>query len=70
MRLFFGLGLSGRDAMAIAQWRTSMLPPLAKPVPVANLHLTLAFLGEVNPTRRAVLEDEVDALRAPGLAPL
>ena len=47
MRMFFGLDLAGADKLAIDTWRNKMLPPLAQPVSTANLHITLAFLGEV-----------------------
>ncbi|GGO69150.1 RNA 2',3'-cyclic phosphodiesterase [Bowmanella pacifica] len=46
MRLFFGLDFTGPDKLTIDQWRSKMLPPLAQQVAPANLHITLAFLGE------------------------
>ena len=56
MRLFFACfptkSLAGRLHRQVPQLR-----PLCggRPIPVANLHLTLAFLGEVDPARLAAL---------------
>jgi len=47
MRLFFGLNPDPQTALDIIDWRERSLPPMARPVPVDNLHVTLAFLGEV-----------------------
>ena len=47
MRLFFALELPGELALQIADWRQRQLPDLGRPVPPANFHLTLAFLGEL-----------------------
>lgn len=47
MRLFFGLPLDQQTSLAIDAFRANTLPPLDRPVPIANLHVTLAFLGEV-----------------------
>ena len=47
MRLFFGLATPPRTAIAIADWRDRRFPADGRPVPVPNLHITLAFLGQV-----------------------
>lgn len=47
MRLFFGLEPDPATAVAIADWRDRQFPGLGRPVPPANLHITLAFVGEV-----------------------
>ena len=47
MRLFFALELPGALALEIADWRQRQLPALGRPVPPANFHITLAFLGEL-----------------------
>jgi 2'-5' RNA ligase len=47
MRLFFGLKPDPQTALDIIDWRERSLPPMARPVPVDNLHVTLAFLGQV-----------------------
>ncbi|GGD50858.1 RNA 2',3'-cyclic phosphodiesterase [Lacimicrobium alkaliphilum] len=47
MRLFFGLELEPSVKLTIDKWREINLPPLEGTVPVANFHITLAFLGAV-----------------------
>lgn len=47
MRLFFGLPLDQHTSLAIDAFRANTLPPLDRPVPITNFHVTLAFLGEV-----------------------
>ena len=65
MRLFFGLRPDARACLDIDRWRERTLPPLAHPVPLGNLHLTLAFLGEVRERDLEFLTDEVGLLRSP-----
>lgn len=48
MRLFFALECPAKTAVAIADWRDRQLPALPRPVAMANFHITLAFLGEVD----------------------
>ena len=48
MRVFFALEVPAETALAIAQWRERQLPAAGRPVPAANFHITLAFLGEVD----------------------
>ena len=47
MRAFFALQPSSSECLAIEHWRNQMLPPLDRPVPAANFHITLAFLGNL-----------------------
>ncbi|CAK9786408.1 hypothetical protein CC85DRAFT_305403 [Cutaneotrichosporon oleaginosum] len=48
MRLFFAVPLSPGLAARIAGWRDALrLPRVAAPVPASNMHITLAFLGDV-----------------------
>lgn len=47
MRAFFALEPSPKDKLAIENWRQKTLPMLHKPIPAANFHLTLAFLGDI-----------------------
>ena len=51
MRLFYALEVPGELAVAIADWRQQQLPPAGREVPLANFHITLAFLGEVAENR-------------------
>lgn len=63
MRLFFALGFSPatRQAIAQVQQRLRQAASTARCPAEGNLHLTLAFLGEVPPVR---LEDATAALEA------
>jgi 2'-5' RNA ligase len=45
MRAFFGLELDPRTALQVNHWRERQLRCAGKPVPTANFHITLAFLG-------------------------
>lgn len=48
MRLFFAVPFSPSLAARIAEWRDALrLPRVAAPVPAADMHITLAFLGDV-----------------------
>jgi len=47
-RLFFALPPPPAVREAIAAVQRQVVPARARPVPVANLHLTLAFLGETD----------------------
>ncbi|MDZ7684219.1 MAG: RNA 2',3'-cyclic phosphodiesterase [Gammaproteobacteria bacterium] len=58
MRLFFGLEIDPGTCLEIAGWRERMLPPLERPVPARNFHITLVFLGDVAPACREMLEFE------------
>ena len=48
MRAFFALIPDANSALQIEQWRRENWPLLEKPVPAANLHITLSFLGDIN----------------------
>ena len=67
MRTFFALDLPAESKLVIARWRDSAFRSLeagglARPVPPANFHLTLAFIGELPPRKLESLCDSVDAL--------
>lgn len=51
MRVFMGIELEPATALAIADWRDRQFAPGARPVPVANFHITLAFAGELSLAR-------------------
>ena len=60
MRSFIGLDLKPKDKLAIEQWRQQALPPMPKAVPAGNFHITLAFLGNINPRQQALLLARID----------
>ncbi len=47
MRLFFAVQPSPAQRQELADWRATTWPRLHNPVSVANLHMTLLFLGEM-----------------------
>lgn len=52
-RLFFAIDLPAEIREQIIHWRATHFPPDAgRPVAADNLHLTLAFLGEVSAEKR------------------
>ena len=48
MRVFFGLELDASTALQITDWRDRQLPCAGTPVPPANFHITLAFVGPLD----------------------
>jgi len=50
MRVFFGLELDAPTAVKIADWRDRQFAHTGRPVPAANFHITLAFVGELRET--------------------
>ncbi|MCB1689874.1 MAG: RNA 2',3'-cyclic phosphodiesterase [Halioglobus sp.] len=48
MRLFFGLELEPNTTLQIADWRDRQLACAGTPVPPANFHITLAFIGALD----------------------
>ncbi|OVZ92556.1 2'-5' RNA ligase [Yersinia frederiksenii] len=66
-RLFFALTLPKTMQRRIVQWRADNFPPEAgHPIAAANLHLTLAFLGEVSATKAQVLQQQAGRISQPG----
>ncbi|MBW7981452.1 RNA 2',3'-cyclic phosphodiesterase [Enterobacillus tribolii] len=56
-RLFFALTPPENVQQEIIQWRArSFAPEAGRPIAAANLHLTLAFLGEVSDAKAAALQ--------------
>ncbi len=53
MRVFFGLELDATTALQVADWRDRQLACAGQPVPPANFHITLAFIG---PLREPAIE--------------
>lgn len=55
-RLFFAIELPAPVQRQIVRWRAEHFPPEAgRPVAAANLHLTLAFLGDVSADKQRAL---------------
>ena len=48
MRVFFGLELDAQSTLQIADWRDRQFTLAGRPVPPANFHITLAFVGETS----------------------
>ena len=65
MRLFYALELDDSVRSAIENWRSSALPAIGKPVPPANFHITLLYLGEVGERDLEKLLYETDRIQAP-----
>lgn len=62
MRTFFALELAADVAMQIADWRDRQFGAgPGRPVPPANFHITLAFVGETAPSSLEQLCESVDA---------
>ncbi|SLM62050.1 MULTISPECIES: RNA 2',3'-cyclic phosphodiesterase [Dickeya] len=65
-RLFFALPLPESISEQIVQWRAAYFPAhIGRPVLGANLHLTLAFLGEVSDQKAQVLQTLAGRIRQP-----
>jgi 2'-5' RNA ligase len=48
MRVFFGLDLDATTTLQIADWRDRQVACDGRPVPPANFHITLAFIGQIS----------------------
>lgn len=66
MITFFALQPGADMRQEIAEWRERVLPPFERPVNAANLHITLAYLGETGPWQ---LEQLLTSPAAIGLTP-
>ncbi|MFC7778550.1 RNA 2',3'-cyclic phosphodiesterase [Pantoea sp. GCM10028869] len=68
-RLFFALELPAPLQQQLVQWRADNFAAEAgKPVAAANLHLTLAFLGEVSDETSRKLQLLASRIEQPGFA--
>ena len=66
-RLFFAIEMPAPLQRKIVRWRADHFAPEAgRPVAAANLHLTLAFLGEVSDEKRQALATLAGRIRQPG----
>ena len=66
-KLFFAIELPADVQQQIVRWRAASFPGDAgRPVAGANLHLTLAFLGEVSADKQRALSAMAGRIRQPG----
>lgn len=66
-RLFFALELPAGVQQQIIQWRATQFPEDAgRPVAAANLHLTLAFLGDISVEKQKALSLLAGRIRQSG----
>jgi 2'-5' RNA ligase len=62
MRAFFGLSPDVNTKLAIELWRSKAFPYFDTPVPAANFHVTLAFLGLISPKQIDALCEAVNQI--------
>lgn len=62
MRAFLGLTPDVKTKLAIELWRNKAFPCFYAPVPAANFHITLAFLGQISPKQLDALCDSVNQI--------
>jgi len=68
-RLFFALSLPPELQKQVIQWRADTFPAdTGRPIAAANLHLTLAFLGEVSAPKEAALRSVAGRIEAKGFS--
>lgn len=66
-RLFFAIELPADVQTQVVNWRAQHFAPDAgRPIAAANLHLTLAFLGDVSSAKQHALETLAGRIRQPG----
>lgn len=66
-RLFFAIELPAEIQQQVIVWRAAQFSPDAgRPVAAANLHLTLAFLGDVSAEKQRALSEMAGRIRQPG----
>ena len=67
MRLFFALKPEPQTCLDIEHWRQRTLPPLNRPVPAGNFHMTLVFLGDVERRKLDPLLAATEQVSAPAI---
>ncbi|MEG3135210.1 RNA 2',3'-cyclic phosphodiesterase [Rouxiella sp. T17] len=68
-RLFFALALPPALQKRVIRWRAESFDPDAgRPIAAANLHLTLAFLGEISDFKAGVLGDIAGRIQSPSFS--
>ena len=68
-RLFFAIPIPSTLQQAIIAWRAATFSDsVGRPVPAANLHLTLAFLGDVSTQKQHVLTRLAERIAQPAFS--
>ncbi|MGB2536335.1 RNA 2',3'-cyclic phosphodiesterase [Hafnia paralvei] len=68
-RLFFALPLPPKTQRALVKWRAEQFPPEAgRPIAAANLHITLAFLGDVSEQKSLALQNMASRIKQPAFS--
>lgn len=62
MRAFIGLSPDANTKLAIDAWRNKVFPHFDSPVPAANFHVTLAFLGNVSDKQLDTINHLIDEM--------
>jgi len=74
LRLFLGLPVPPRQARALEVWTREHADPAWRPVPAANLHVTLVFVGaapsDAVPALGAALRDAMESVPAVDVQPV
>lgn len=66
-RLFFAIEIPAGVQQEIVRWRAANFPADAgRPVAAANLHLTLAFLGDISVEKQRALSQLAGRIQQPG----
>lgn len=66
-RLFFAIELPAGIQTEVVHWRAQHFPADAgRPIAAANLHLTLAFLGDISAEKQRALETLAGRIQQPG----
>ncbi len=66
-RLFLGMPLPAEAAAILHEWAQKHLPAYVRPVPLENLHVTLAFFGERSETELLELQSLVRGITWRGI---
>lgn len=65
-RLFFGIALPEESRQSLIKWRAdTFVDEAGRPVAAANLHLTLAFLGDIGAEKSRALRQMAGRIRQP-----
>lgn len=67
MRAFFAVVPDPDSCLAIEHWRQQNWPTLLRPVRARNYHITLSFLGQINPAQLERMQEILDSYRPPVL---